>query len=170
MAGDRFMRMWAGHDYARLAGRFPAADEPRGIRFERQSVEFGDRLRYKHVRVIIAPEGFYVRIIGIILSTMPRLLIPWSEIRGSEMTRLYMRPARRLIVGEPRVGSIVVWDSVFVECLPHLPAVHRRRMRAADEEDEQDEQGEQDEEPVDEGDSGAGEDDSAAADTDSTPD
>jgi hypothetical protein len=140
MANDRFMRLWAGHDYARLAGRFPAGDEPRGIRFERQSIEFGDRLRYKHVRVIITHEGLYVRIIGIILATMPRLFIPWDEISGSEKTRLYMRPARRLRVGEPQIGAIVVWDPVYIECLPHLPASLRRRgvQEAGENDDEGD--------------------------------
>lgn len=120
-----FMKLWAGRGFTSLAAIHPAGFEPKGQRFEHQTIEFSDRLRHKHVRLIVAPEGLYVRPFGLMLMMMPPLLIPWSEIVGTEATRLYMKPARRLLVGQPQIGSLIVWAPVFTACRPYLKAGRR---------------------------------------------
>ena len=111
-----FLRLWIGRGYTRLAERYPAADQPKGARFENQSIELADRVRHKHVRLVAAREGLYVKVRGIVMMFVPELLIPWSEVTVGEKTSLYGRRARRLTCGRPAVGSLVVWQQVYEAC------------------------------------------------------
>jgi hypothetical protein len=112
-----FVRVWVGRGYTRLAACYPAVAEPRGTVFTRQSIELSDRVRHKRTaRLVAAPEGLYVRVSGLVMMTLPALLIPWSEVAVGEKTRLFGRQARRLTFGRPPVGSLVVWLPVLSAC------------------------------------------------------
>lgn len=123
-----FARLFAGSGYAQLAERYATATEPVGQRFERQTVELGEHSRYKRcTRIVVTREGLYVKVMQVMLGGHPAVLVPWSDITAVKPVALYLKEARRLTVGDPPVGSITVWMSIFSVVEPFLaPSLQRR--------------------------------------------
>ena len=100
--------------YDQLAARYPCPSEPQGLRYDRQSVEFGGAMRYKWcTTVILAPEGLYVQARPPGQGVQPAIFVPWADIVRVDPVRLYWRKAARATCGTPLVGSITVWQAVW---------------------------------------------------------
>lgn len=103
----------------RLAARFPATAQPAGQTFRLRSVQIGAVKWTLSTTVSIAEEGLYLSM-RTVLVRHPSILIPWDEIKRVRRTTLYLQEARRLYVGEPSVGHVVVKTNLFRAIEPHL--------------------------------------------------
>ncbi len=108
---------------ARLAEAYPATRAPagasNGTSWTGQTIGVGT-IRYRNcVDIAMSDEGLYLWVRPPML-TKARLLIPWSEIVETQSARLYGRPAIRLVIGEPEVGTIRIYRERYQQMAPYL--------------------------------------------------
>ena len=103
----------------RLAARYPATAQPNGQTLRFQSVQIGSVRWRLSTTVSISEEGLYLSM-STLLVQQPPILIPWDEIKRVRKTTLYLQEARRLYVGEPSSGNVVVKMSLVRAIEPHL--------------------------------------------------
>ncbi len=93
------------------------ADLPSGARWTVQTIGVGT-IRYRNcVDVAVSAEGLYLWVRPPLL-TKARLLIPWDDIVATQPARLYSRPAVRLVIGDPEVGTIRLYRELYEAILP----------------------------------------------------
>jgi hypothetical protein len=103
----------------RLVARYPAARRPEGMERAKQTVRIG-AVRYRGcVTVSIGSQGLHLCVRPTLGGCAP-VLIPWSEVKGIQETRLYSRRAMQLSVGSPKVGTVTVYEGLFKLMQSHL--------------------------------------------------
>jgi len=109
-----------------LADRFPAIYLPEDQALKRQTVQVGPVRFRRCTTVHIAPGGLYLRPDMFFRSYQP-VLIPWAEIVDVETSHIYVwETAKKLSVGRPVVGAIIVTDRLFRLIKPHLGVTGNR--------------------------------------------
>ena len=113
--------------WAALAARYGVGQQPEGQASRRQTLQVGGALFRNCATVCVSREGLYVsvglRLPQCVLSFLPEfppMLIPWEEFRGAEKPRFYLRPALRLTIGEPPVGTLTLPAELLEAILPFL--------------------------------------------------
>jgi hypothetical protein len=108
--------------FSKLAEMFPSSYKPEGRDFPLSTIAIGS-VRYRNcVYITVASEGLYIKLRSVFpfLPKDPPLLIPWARMKEGGETKVYMRTAYRLDVGEPKVASISILVEVYRAALPYL--------------------------------------------------
>jgi hypothetical protein len=95
-----------------LVERYQAAVPSSGQAYAKQTVQVGP-VRYRRcVTVHVGEEGLFLQP-RFLLARYPAITIPWHEIVRVEDAMLYWRPAKRLSIGKPEVGTVTVLRSLY---------------------------------------------------------
>jgi hypothetical protein len=114
--------------FARLSGlerlieRYPATGRPDEQQRHWQTVQVGPVVYRRCVSLVLGPQGLYLHVRPILSAFRP-VLVPWSEFRSASPAFLHWRDARRLVVGDPPVGSITVYGRVLEDLRQFIPSV-----------------------------------------------
>jgi len=104
-----------------LARGYAAAAEPLGRRFTGQTIAIGAVRHRLSGTVVIGPAGLYCK--GAIVSQPA--LIPWADVRSARDSRIFLKPAVELSIGNPEVGTITVYPELFEPMRPYLAEAAR---------------------------------------------
>lgn len=93
-----------------LADTFPSPGSIVGWRHDHQTVKVGTVLYRRIVTIATNAQGFELTVVSPLMWTFqpPAMFIPWSEVKKIEPDRLYLNPAMKLVIGDPRVGTITL--------------------------------------------------------------
>lgn len=88
----------------KLAQRYGAARKPDAWNWSRQTVRAG-RIRYRRsIRLSVQRDALFIQETGLLRH--PLLAIPWAEMHSPSASRVYGRPAMKVCVGRPLVGTL----------------------------------------------------------------
>lgn len=103
----------------KIAERFGVTAPPKGLGFDKQTIQVGSVRFRRCVTVHLDEHGFYFWI-RVIFSNYPQVLVPWHEIKQCEDTKIYGRRAVAFAVGSPALGMIRVPETLFAQMQPYL--------------------------------------------------
>jgi len=111
-----------------LSERYGAVERLEGKMLSKQTVQVGAVRWRSCVTVGIGPEGLYLELpsrrtllarLGL-FRTKP-MLVPWAEFRPPEQATLFQLGAMKLSIGNPVVGDVVVYRTLFEQMQHYLP-------------------------------------------------
>lgn len=103
----------------KLVERYPTTRDPGQAEQIKQTVKVGV-VRYRGcVTVGIGTEGLFLWVRPP-LGRQGKFLIPWDEIKRVKKGRLYGLQGVCLSIGDPEVGEITVYQSLFEQMKVHL--------------------------------------------------
>lgn len=104
-----------------LAARFKVEPRSGSGLLSRQSVQVG-RVLYRNCTIVgVGADGLYLEARAPIpFFRKPPLLVPWSEISGTDEVRLFWQKAALLAVGEPVISTITLQADLFERLRPRL--------------------------------------------------
>jgi hypothetical protein len=109
-----------GGGWTRLAEHFPAPSQPPGELFKKQTVEVG-RVVYKRCTTVgITPQGLYLEGNLHFASRLKPLFIPWEVVKEVREGSLYWEKTRILSIGEPEIGTISFFSTLFEKASPYI--------------------------------------------------
>ena len=89
--------------YDSLAERFPGGPEPKGQRWERRCVQFGNSMRYDWcVTIVVAADGLWLQARPPLQGTQKAIFVPWPEIRLAEADDAVLAAGRAPHLRRPR--------------------------------------------------------------------
>ncbi|MBI4766116.1 MAG: hypothetical protein HY787_16210 [Deltaproteobacteria bacterium] len=109
-----------GRGWTTLAEHFPTASQPPGELLKRQTIEVGQVVYKRCVRVGITPQGLYLDVNLPFSSRLKPLLIPWEMVKGVREGTLYWEKTRILSIGEPEIGTISFFSTLVEKARPYL--------------------------------------------------
>ena len=110
-----------GGGYAALVERYETTAPAPGSVLRGQTVMMDNTVAYKYcVTFAASPAGLYMRPEPKGLAAHPAILIPWTEVKRVERTRLYWWPAAKLIISEPKLTELSVWMGLYDVFRPYL--------------------------------------------------
>lgn len=116
----------SGAGWGRLSEVYATTRQPPAQVSRRQSMVVGQVLYRNCMTVGFDDAGLYLEL-GFPMSLRGKrpLLIPWSEFKRAEESRLFWRKAALLAVGEPLVGTITVPMELYETIRPamHAPSL-----------------------------------------------
>lgn len=107
--------------WSSLAALYATDRQPEGPVYRSQTVELGGLVRYRRsLTVSTSAEGLYLALPTWFYAKHPPLLIPWEAVVRVEKGWLYWGKAARLVIGEPKVGTLGLPMSLFERVRPYL--------------------------------------------------
>ncbi len=93
-----------------LATHYPSPGNIVGWRNERETVKIGSVLYRRMVTIATNAQGFELSVCSPLVWVFqpPPIFIPWPEIKKIEPDRLYLHPAMKFVIGDPRIGTVTL--------------------------------------------------------------
>jgi hypothetical protein len=112
-AGVCFLISRAG--WHKLAAHFRTDATPEGQHFSMISGTVGFASYGSVLNVHIAPQGLFLSVMFLFRVGHPTVLIPWHAIQDVQPKKTLMIPMHRLVIGEPRITTLLLPEKVLRE-------------------------------------------------------
>ena len=98
----------------KLVQKYPGHAPSTGSKFEKQTIKIGSVRYSKCLTTLFNSSRLYLKVTAP-FRKVQGIYIPWKEVVHIEEAHLYCKKATKFIIGAPEVGTISVYESLFLQ-------------------------------------------------------